>query len=77
MSFEDVECLKNAFTVYNLSTVPPPPPSETKPLLVIRKRIVTYTRVVVTPPVYGAKHHFRMLIRSLVSKLKIGSGVNN
>jgi hypothetical protein len=75
MNFEDVECLKNAFTVYNLSTTPPPL-SATK-TLVFQKRSITYTRVIFPPPVYGVKHHFKMLVRSMLSKLKLNRGMNN
>jgi hypothetical protein len=70
MSFEDVECLKNAFTIYG---VPPKssPPSTRKTVLMVRKRNTTFTRVIVSPPVYGIKHHFKMLTLSLLSKLGI------
>jgi hypothetical protein len=77
MNFEDVECLKDAFTLYNISAISPPHPSVTKTLFVLRKRSVTYTRVVLPPPVYGVKHHFKMLIRSMFSKLKLTRDVNN
>ncbi|PVX26010.1 MAG: hypothetical protein CW691_02955 [Candidatus Bathyarchaeum sp.] len=68
MSFEDVECLKNAFTVYDIPTRPSAP-SACKTFLVIRKRNTTYTRLIVPSQVYGVKHHFKMLTLSLLSKL--------
>jgi len=70
MSFEDVECLKNAFTIYGIPTKSPPP-STRKTVLMLRKRSTTYARVIVAPPVYGIKHHFKMLTLSLLSKLGI------
>jgi hypothetical protein len=76
MSFEELECLKNAFTIYNISSIPPPPYSESKTLFVLKKRDTTYMRVIVPPPVYGVKHHFKMLIRSLLSKLRINRNMN-
>jgi hypothetical protein len=69
MSFEDVEFLKSAFTVYGVPTRSPAL-SNSKTFLVIRKRDTTYARVTVVPPVYSIKHHFRMLVYSLLSKLK-------
>ena len=68
MSFEDVEALKTAFTVYNIPTRPTLP--STSKTLVIRKRNITYTRIIVAPPVYGIKHHFKMLLFSMFSKLR-------
>jgi hypothetical protein len=75
MSFEDVECLKNVFTVYDIpkKTVTP---SNSKTFLVIRKRNTTYTRVTVAPPLYGIKHNLKMLLFSLLSKLRIKRGTN-
>jgi hypothetical protein len=70
MSFEDVETLKTAFTLYNIPTRPTLP-SACKTFMVLRKRNITYTRVIVTPPVYGIKHHFKMLIFSMFSKLRL------
>jgi hypothetical protein len=70
MSFEDVENLKTAFTLYDIPTRPPSA-SACKTFLILQKNNITYTRVIVAPPVYGIKHHFKMLIFSLFSKLKI------
>ncbi|PVX26937.1 MAG: hypothetical protein CW716_04885 [Candidatus Bathyarchaeum sp.] len=70
MSFEDVETLKNAFTVYNIPARPASY-SASKTFMVLRKRNITYTRVIVAPPVYGIKHHFKMLISSMFSKLRL------
>jgi hypothetical protein len=68
MSFEDVEALKSAFTVYSIPARPTPP--STCKRFVRRKRNITYTRVIVAPPVYGVKHHFKMLLFSMFSKLR-------
>lgn len=70
MSFEDVETLKTAFTLYDIPTRPPSP-SSCKTFFILRKRNITYTRVIVASPVNGVKYHFKMLIFSLFSKLKI------
>ncbi len=70
MSFEDVETLKTAFTLYNIPTRPTLP-SACKTFMVLRKRNITYTRVIVAPPVCGIKHHFKMLISSMFSKLRL------
>jgi hypothetical protein len=69
MSFEDVEFLKSAFTVYGVP-VRSPASCSSRTFLVIRKRNTTYTRVTVAPPVYSVKHHFKMLVYSLLSKLR-------
>jgi hypothetical protein len=75
MSFEDVECLKDAFTVYDISGKPPHSASQT--LVVLRKSNISYMRAIITPPVYGVKHHIRMLIYSLLYKLRIKRSFNN
>ena len=68
MSFEDVENLKTTFKIYD---IPARPASSTTPktFMMLQKRNITPTRIIVTPPVYGAKHHFKMLIFSLFSKI--------
>jgi hypothetical protein len=76
MSFEDVEFLKSAFTVYGVPARSPNP-CNSRTFLVIRKRNTTYTRVTVAPPVYSIKHHFKMLVYSLLSKLRPRRSMNN
>ena len=76
MSFEDVEFLKGAFTVYGVPAKSPAL-SSSKTFLVIRKMNTTYTRVTVSPPVYSIKHHFKMLVFSLLSKLRPRGNMNN
>jgi hypothetical protein len=70
MSFEDVETLKTAFTLYTIPTRPTLPYA-CETFMVLRKRNITYTRVIVTPPVYGIKHHIKMLIFSMFPKLRL------
>jgi hypothetical protein len=70
MSFEDVENLRTAFMLYDIPTRLPSP-SACKTFLILRKKNITYTRVILAPPVYGVKHHFKMLVFSLFSKLGI------
>jgi hypothetical protein len=70
MSFEDVETLKTAFTLYGFPTRPASSYAH-QTFKVLRKRNVTYTRVTVVPPICGIKHHFKMLIFSMFSKLRL------
>jgi hypothetical protein len=71
MSFEDVEYLKNAFTIYNIPKRPSRAEASGKPFMIIRKRNTIYTRVVLNPQNFGVKHNFKMLTKSLLYKLKI------
>ncbi|MCW4035049.1 MAG: hypothetical protein NWF03_06755 [Candidatus Bathyarchaeota archaeon] len=70
MNFEDLENMKHDFTIYSMSEKPVSC-SASKTFLVLRKKNTTYTRVVVTPPVYSAQHHFRLLIHYLLCKLRL------
>jgi hypothetical protein len=67
MSFEDVELLKDNFTLYDV----PAKASVSKSVIVVRKKDTTFTRIVVTAPVFGVKYHFKMLALSVFSKLKL------
>lgn len=66
MSFEDVELLKDNFTLYDI----PIRASVSKPILIVRKNDRTYTHVFMAAPVFGVKYHFKMLAVSIFSKLK-------
>ena len=71
MSFEDVEALKTAFTVYNIPERPTSSGTKPKTVIKMRKRNITHTRIIVSPPAYGVKHHFKMLLFSMFSKLRL------
>jgi len=71
MSFEDVEALKTAFTVYNVPERPKSSDTTPKTIMKLRNRSITHTRIIVAPPVHGVKHHFKMLLFSMFSKLRL------
>jgi hypothetical protein len=71
MSFEDVEALKTAFTFYTVPERPTSSDTTPKTIMKLRKRNITHTRIIVSPPAYGVKQHFKILLFSMFSKLRL------